>query len=428
MTAARRFIPRSPAARAAIGLVVGFLLGLAIAASGSPAARSIADWLDAIGTMWVNAIRMTVIPLVVALLVATIVRDRDLGAVGRMGRRALLIFVIMLAVIAAIGLFVASPLLARVQVDPASAAALRAAAGGVSVQMPTFAEWLVGLVPANPVKAATDGAILPLIIFALLLALGLSRTAPDVRTPSLEFFGAVADAMVMIVKWVLALAPLGVFALAVPLAMRVGAQVAGAAALFVALHCGMLAVVIALFYPVAGLLGRVPIPLFARAVLPAQLVAFSTRSSVAALPALIDGAERVLGVPAHIASFALPFGVSLARVNTGASWIVSAVFLGKLYGVPLSFAQLALLGAMSIPMSFSVPGIPSAGLFIIAPAYMAIGLPVEGIGILIALDAIPDIFKTSVNVTGQMTTAVLLTRFEPAREAEPEVEPIAVVA
>ena len=237
----RRFIPQSPAARAAIGLVVGFLLGLAIAASGSTAARSFADWLDAIGTMWVNAIRMTVIPLVVALLVATIVRDRDLGAVGRMSRRALLIFVIMLAVIASIGLFVAPPLLARVQVDPASAAALRAAAGGVSVQMPTFAEWLVSLVPANPVKAATDGAILPLIIFALLLALGLSRTAPDVRTPSLEFFGAVADAMVIIVKWVLALAPFGVFALAVPLAIRVGAGVAGAAALFVALHCGMLA-------------------------------------------------------------------------------------------------------------------------------------------------------------------------------------------
>jgi Na+/H+-dicarboxylate symporter len=95
------------------------------------------------------------------------------------------------------------------------------------------------------------------------------------------------------------------------------------------------------------------------------------------------------------------------------------VFLGKLYGVPLSFAQLALLGAMSIPMSFSVPGIPSAGLFIIAPAFMAIGLPVEGIGILIALDAIPDIFKTSVNVTAHMTTAVLLTRFEAGDDLQP---------
>jgi Na+/H+-dicarboxylate symporter len=326
-------------------------------------------------------------------------------------------------VIGVIGLLVAPPLLASIHVDPASAAALRASAGGVSTQMPTFSAWLVSLIPANPIKAATDGAILQLIIFALLFAMALARSAQDVRRPSAEFFGAVADAMLMIVKWVLAVAPIGVFALAVPLAMRVGVGVAGASAMFVALHCGMLAGVIALFYPLVGLMG-VSIPRFARAVLPAQLVAFSTRSSVAALPALIDGAERVLAIPPHIASFALPFGVSLARVNTCASWIASAVFLGKLYGVPPTFGQLALLGAMGIPMSFSVPGIPSAGLFIIAPAFMMIGIPVEGIGILIALDAIPDIFKTSVNVTAQMTTAVLLTRLEPSTEAQTVPAPV----
>jgi Na+/H+-dicarboxylate symporter len=426
----RRFVPQSPAARAAIGLILGFALGLALAAWPSAAGRTAAVWLDAIGTMWVNAIRMTIVPLVVSLLIATIVRDRDLGAVGRMGRRALFIFVAMLAVIAAIGLVAAPPLLSYVQVDPAAAAALRAAAGGVSNQMPTFTAWLVSLVPTNPVKAAADAAILPLIIFALLFAMGLSRTPPDVRDAGSQFFASVAEAVLVIVKWVLAAAPIGVFALAVPLAMRVGADVAGAAALFVALHCGMLAVVIALFYPLVWIVGRVPMRRFAKAVLPAQLVAFSTRSSVAALPVLIDGAERGLGIPPHIASFALPFGVSLARVNTGASWIASAVFLGKLYGVPLTFGQLVLLAAMSIPMSFSVPGIPSAGLFIIAPAFMTIGIPVEGIGILIALDAIPDIFKTSVNVTAQMTTAVLLTRFEPAEApvAVPEPATAAVVA
>jgi Na+/H+-dicarboxylate symporter len=423
---ARRFLPQSPAARAAIGLVIGFVLGLALAARPSPVTRSVAEWLDAIGTIWVNAIRMTVVPLVVSLLVSTIVRDRDLRAVGRMGRRALTIFIVQLTVIMLVGLFVVPPLFSHVQVDAASAASLRAAAGGVSAQMPTFSAWLVSLMPANAIKAATDGAILPLIIFALLLAMAFARAPVDVRDPGAQFFGAIAEAMLVIVKWVLAVAPIGVFALAVPLAMRVGAGVAGAAAAFIALHSGLLAVMIALFYPVVWVLTGVPMRRFARAVLPAQLVAFSTRSSVAALPAMIDGAERVLGIPTRIASFALPFGVSVARVNTGTSWIASAVFLGKLYGVPISFSQLALFGAMSIPMSFSVPGIPSAGLFIIAPAFMMLGIPVEGIGILIALDAIPDIFKTSVNVTGQMTAAVLLARYEPAEEPVPV--PAAVVA
>src|SRR5262249_6801324 len=157
---------------------------------------------------------------------------------------------------------------------------------------------------------------LPLIIFALLLAMAFARAPVDVRDPGAQFFAAIAEAMLVIVKWVLAVAPIGVFALAVPLAMRVGAGVAGAAGAFIALHCGLLAVMIALFYPVVWVLTGVPMRRFARAVLPGQLVAFSTRSSVAALPAMIDGAERVLAIPPRIASFALPFGVSLARVNT----------------------------------------------------------------------------------------------------------------
>src|SRR5262249_33154010 len=159
-------------------------------------------------------------------------------------------------------------LFSYVQVDPASAASLRAAAGGVNTQMPTFSAWLVSLVPSNPIRAATDGAILPLIIFALLLAMALARSAADVRDPGAQFLSAIADAMLVIGKWVLAAAPIGVFALAVPLAMRVGAGVAGAAAAFIVLHCGLLTVMIALFYPVNWLLGGVPIRRFAKAVLP----------------------------------------------------------------------------------------------------------------------------------------------------------------
>jgi len=150
--------------------------------------------------------------------------------------------------------------------------------------------------------------------------------------------------------------------------------------------------------------------------LPAQLVAISTRSSVASLPAMIDGAERVLRLPVRVVSFALPFGVSIFRLNQGVSWIVAALFVGALYDIHLSVGQLALLAAASVAMSFSVPGIPSGGLFVIAPFFMTVGLPVEGIGILIALDVIPDLFKTLINVTGHMTATVLLSRKELAAE------------
>ena len=167
-------------------------------------------------------------------------------------------------------------------------------------------------------------------------------------------------------------------------------------------------------YAVVRVFSDVPLARFARALIPAQIVAISTRSSVAALPAMIDGATRVLRLPMHVSGFALPFGVSVFRLNQAVTWIVSALFVSKLYGVPLSTAQLAFLGACSVPMSFSIPGIPSGGLFIIAPFFVSVGLPIEGMGILLALDAIPDMFKTLLNVTSQMATTVLLARGAPA--------------
>jgi Na+/H+-dicarboxylate symporter len=421
-----RFLPKSPASRATIALALGLVAGIGIAASGSPALKSVAGGLEAVGTIWVNAIRMTVIPLVVSLLIATIAREKDLGEVGRMGWRAIVLFTILLSAIALIGVFGGPPLLDRIQFDPASVAALRASSTTdvAAVKLPTFSSWLVSLVPSNPVKAAADGAMLPLIVFAVLFAAGLSRTPHETRAAGVEFFRGMADAMLVVVGWVLAAAPIGVFALAVTLAIKLGAGIAGAVVLYLIAHCGLLVLALAMLYVIVALFGRVPLTMFAKAVFPAQIVAFSTRSSLAALPAMIDGAERILGVPARVASFALPFGVSLLRANTGASWVVSALFIGKLFGVDLTFAQVAVLAATSVAMSFSVPGIPSGGLFIIAPAFVTAGLPIEGVGILIALDSIPDIFKTMVNVTGHMTATLLLARTE---EAVVVAEPVPAV-
>src|SRR5262249_38089297 len=155
------------------------------------------------------------------------------------------------------------------------------------------------------------------------------------------------DAMLVIVGWVLALAPIGVFALAVTLAIRLGAGIAGAVALYLAIHCGLLVVAWLLLYAVVRFGAGIPIRRFAKAVFPAQIVAFSTRSSVAALPAMIDGADRVLCLPQSVTSFALPFGVSLLRANTATSWVVSALFVAKLYGIELPFSQVLFVAVTS---------------------------------------------------------------------------------
>ena len=406
------------ALRTLLGLVAGLAIGVVISATSSSGLHAFATAIEPIGTVWVNAIRMTVIPLVVSLLIATIAEEKDFHAVGRLGGRAVALYAVILTTVALLTFLAAPPLFSVMTIDATSAASLRGAssAAGTTPALPSFTSWLVGLVPANPVKAAVDGAMLPVIIFAVAFAAALARIEPERRAAATGIFRGIADAMLVIVGWVLMVAPVGVFCLSVALAVRVGVGVAGAVAFYLVLHSGFLAVATIALYIVIKVFSDVPLSLFARALIPAQIVAISTRSSVAALPAMIDGANRVMHLPMKVAGFALPFGVSVFRLNQAVTWIASALFVSKLYGVPLTMAQLAFLGACSVAMSFSIPGIPSGGLFIIAPFFVSVGLPIEGMGILLALDAIPDVFKTLLNVTSQMATTVLLARGAPADE------------
>lgn len=404
---------KTPAApiRALIGLGLGLVVGGIIVATGSPAGMVLSQRIEPLGTIWVNGLRMTVVPLVMSLLVATLGSSEGARMFGVLGRRAIGIFLTMLVVIAIIGLIAAPPIYSMMHVDPAAAAALRASAGvAPTTAPPTFASWIVSLVPANVIATASDGTMLPLIVFAALFGLALAKLDLEYRAPAVGFFRAIADAMLAIVRWVLLLAPIGAFALAVSLAVHLGNATASVILFYLVSHSGLLLIVLGLLYVVIPIVTRTNVARFARSLLPAQIVVVSTRSSLAALPAMLDGAQRELGIPTPVASFALPLGVSLLRANTGLSWIVCALFLGKLYGVSLGFGQLVGLAAVSIAFSFSVPGIPSGGLLIAAPYYAALGLPVQGIGILIALDAIPDIFKTLINVTSQVSTALILSK------------------
>jgi Na+/H+-dicarboxylate symporter len=313
----------------------------------------------------------------------------------------------MLAGTAALALLLAPAGLALAPVDPAGAAALRAAASPPDAAPPGFVEWLTGLVPANLVKAAADGAMLPVIVGTLLFAAAATRAAPENRARLVRAAEAVADVTLVLVRWVLALAPLGVFALALPLAVRLGASALGAVAAYVGVTAALCALVVALLYPLAALGGRVGVGEFARAAAPAQAVAFSSRSSLASLPVMVEGA-RALRLPPEIASFFLPLAVSLFRLAAGIAFPVGVLFVARLYGVELSAAQLATVGAASVLLPFSVPGIPGGFVLVIAPILLAVGLPAEGIGILLGVDTLPDMFRTATNVTGHMAAATVL--------------------
>jgi Na+/H+-dicarboxylate symporter len=219
--------------------------------------------------------------------------------------------------------------------------------------------------------------------------------------------------MLVLVRWVVALAPIGVFALVLPLAAHLGASVAGAIGLYIAANSIASIAVTLLLYPVAVLVARVPLRRFARAALPAQLIAFSSSSSIASLPALVESAEQGLGIPNRIAGFSLPLAVSLFKIAGPVSWTVGALFVGWFYGIPLHAQQLATVAFAAVFLAFAAPGIPRGAFIMLAPLFLAIGLPVEGIGILIAVDALPDTFATVLNVTGDLVAATLVDRFSP---------------
>lgn len=416
------------ATRVLVALLAGLAVGTAAAGIDHPLLRRVTEGIEPVGTIWINAVRMTVIPLVVALVITGIAASGDPRRVGRIGLRAIPVFLGLLLAGGLFTLLVAPFSIDRMVIAPEVAASLRAsaaettrAAGEAATRMPSLTQRIVDMVPVNPVKAAADGAILPLIVFTLALGVAVTRLPPPRRDPLVQFFQTLADAMLIVVGWVLALAPAGIFALAVTLAARMGIAAAGALLWYiVTLSAVLLACTVAL-YPLVALLGRVPPWRFAQAVAPAQAVAFSSRSSLAALPALIAGARDRLRYPASITGFGLSLAVSVFRVNVPIAWVVGVLFLGKLYGIELDTAAMLGLVVTATLISFSVPGIPSASLFLLAPVLVELGLPAEGAGVLIAVDAIPDMFKTTVNVTSHLAAASILARGEetPVLDAAP---------
>lgn len=398
----------------ALALAIG--AGILAAATHNAPMLALAGGISPIGALWVSAIRMTVIPLVVSLLITGVASTADVKSVGRLGGRSILVFVLMLVGAAlivvplAVSLFALLPNGARPSLPPGAAEAAQLVAAD---QPPTLAGWLMSLIPSNPVAAAASGAMMPLVVFTILFALAIVRAKPEARVTLVGFFSAVADAMLVLVRWIILLAPIGVFALVFPLAATAGAGLVGAIGFYIVAYSAGCIAMILLCYPIAAMIGRIPMRRFAKAVLPAQLIAFSSSSSIATLPAMVECAERKLEIPERVTGFVLPLAASTFKFAGPLSWTVGALFVGWFYGVPLHLPQLATIAFAAVFLSFGVPGVPRGAFIMLAPLFAAIGLPVEGIGLLIAVDAIPDTFATVLNVMGDLTAVVLVNRVAP---------------
>ena len=402
--------------RVLVALAAGVAGGSAIAASGNAPLLRAADLIAPVGALWVNAIRMTVIPLVVSLLITGVASASDVKSIGRLGGRTVLVFLLLLAGTAIIVMPLGRPLFALLPphgvAPPPPGTAEAAGQIATSGQTQSLSAWLTSLLPANPIAAAATGAMVPLILFTLLFALAIARSPAPARATLVGFFQALGNAMLTLVRWVVMIAPIGVFGLVLPLAAHSGTAFAGAISFYILAYSAASLVMTALLYPVVALAGNLPMRRFARAALPAQLIAFSSSSSVASLPALVESAERSLGLPSRVTGFVLPLAVSTFRVAAPLSWTVGALFVGWFYRIPLHTMDLATIAFAAVFLAFVAPGVPRGAFIMLTPLFLAIGLPAEGIGILIAADAIPDTVSTMLNVTGDLAAAVLVARAE----------------
>lgn len=397
---------RVPAKLTFAALVAGLVAGMLL--SGSDVEAAVLGVAQPLGALWLRALQMTIVPLVVGLLVTGIVQTVAAAQAGALARRTLGLFVAVLgggAVLAAL----AMPLLLRAFPIPAEAAAtLGAMTGAEPGAVPGLSDFLASLVPANVVEAAAGSAMVPLIVFFSLFALALTRLDEAPCRQLALLFEGLAGAMMVVIGWVLAAAPLGVFALALGVAAGSGSAAIGALAHYIAMVAAIGLMVTAAGYLLGIVSARQGAGAFVRALLPAQAVGFSTQSSLASLPAML-AACRTLGLRETSADFVLPRAVALFRATSPAMNLAVVIYIAGLTGTELTPLALAIgagvallttLGSVSLPGTISF--VASTG-----PIALAMGVPIEPLALLVAVEMLPDIVRTVGNVT--MDVAVTAT-------------------
>ncbi len=389
------------------GLVVGALLPADI---GKP----LLPVTDAIGNLWLQALQMTIIPLIAGLLFTGIAQSVGQAGGGKVAGRALLAFLALLIFSALWSMIFVPLLLDWWPAPPAAAAAIVANSAGaapVGDIKVDLGKWLLSMVPANIFEALAKGDMLPVVTFIAVFALAATQLDDDRRRSLVGLFDAVKDAMLVLVGWIFVIAPLGVFALAVSVGIKAGLGAFGLLGHYIAVLVLVQVGLIILVYPLAVVFGRVGPLAFVRAVLPAQAVAVSTQSSIASLPAIFDGAER-LGLPETTSRVVLPLAVSIFRITSPCANVAVVLYCGHLY--EMDHTALAYLGALlaALVAAVSTGGLPGSITFLAAcvPIANAMGVPIAVLPVLLAVELVPDVFRTLGNVTADLAVTAILSR------------------
>jgi proton glutamate symport protein len=406
-----------------IGLVVGVIVGAVANFGGLIWLQALLLQLEPIGTVFIRLIMMIVIPLVVASLILGTASLGDINKLGRLGGKTVAYYLCTTAVAVTIGLLISNIVRPGAGIDPATRDAIAADFAGdaaarlqLAADRPSVIETLLGMIPTNVFGAAAEGALLPLIIFSIIFGAALSLVAGDRREAVLLFFNGVNDAVMVIIDWIMKLAPYAVFALVAAVVSRFGIDLLRSLAVYtLVVATGLLLHVLITYMTLVRFLGKMNPLVFARRIAEVPLVAFSTSSSSATLPVTMEVAQEKLGISRQTSSFVLPLGATINMDGTALYQAVAVMFIAQLYGIPLGVgAQLTIVLTATLA-SIGAAGVPGAGIIMLIMVLQSVGLAAyaqAGIALILGVDRILDMIRTAVNVTGDLTGATIIARSE----------------
>ncbi|MGB0544101.1 MAG: dicarboxylate/amino acid:cation symporter [Longimicrobiales bacterium] len=406
-----------------IGLVAGAVFGAVANLGEIVILQNIFSEIEILGTAFINLITMIVIPLVVASLLVGTASLGDLAKLGRIGGKTLGYYMITTAIAVTIGLGLANVLAPGSGVTEETRVELTERYGGdaadrmdIAENAPGWKDTLLRVIPRNPVQAAANMDLLPLIFFTICFGAALTVIAPERRDSVLTFFHGINDASMVLINWIMELAPYAVFVLIGSVVANFGFD------LLQSLLAYTLVVVAGLMLHAFGTYGLIvrflaglsPAKFYPR-IAAAPLLAFSTSSSNATLPLTIETAEDKVGVSNEVASFVLPLGATINMDGTALYQAVAVMFIAQIYGVDLALADQLVIVLTATLASVGAAGVPSAGIITLIIVLNSVGMGEHvqaGIALILGVDRILDMIRTSVNVTGDITCSAVIARSE----------------
>lgn len=402
----------------ALGIGVGILIGPTAGLLPERLSTTIGNWLALPGHLFLALIQMIVVPLVFASVVLGIAANEDFDKLKKLGPRLVIYFVLTTTIAITIGISITIIIKPGASIDSeivSSAMTVKATeAPQEPAEIPTFGELpekLITIIPKNPLSSMVGKEMLQVVLFAVIIGVALLTLASSQAKPLLDLLASLQEVCMTVVKWAMKIAPLAVFGLLAQLTAKIGIEIIIGMGVYVGTVLLGLLLLLGMYILIVTFLARRSPASFLKSAREVQLLAFSTSSSAAVMPVTMKTAEDKLGISPWMSQFIVPLGATINMDGTALYQGVATIFLAQVFGVDLSLGALLLVIVTTVGASIGSPATPGVGIVILATVLNSVGIPLDGIALIIGVDRILDMSRTAVNVTGDLTACCVMDRW-----------------